>query len=235
MEVVKCQEMQKLEVVCTETWEDCGSSELENKRKRAEERCGELELEIVRKRNEYEALEAKFRALEVEKLAMEEEIKALKRRSDEIKEQVNSGESEEKKFCGAENGTEIIVDLNEDNLEEDKVFQLMLENEVLECEKKNAESEVEAWKQKFKELESWVLKLKPTGDSLAASRRTQPNERNKVEDGLNVGVGMEYLRDKDRVVDLVDVSSKYQSPGKGIFHFPAAGINYIAYLCSRLL
>lgn len=220
MEVVKCQDMQKLEFVCTEK---LGSSELENKRRRAEERCGELELEIVRKRSEYEALGAKFRALEVEKLAMEEEIKALKRGREEIKEQVNSGESETKKFCEAEKGTEIIVDLNEDNLEEDNVFQLMLENKVLECEKKNAESEVEAWKQKFKELESWVLKLKLTGDSLEASRRTQPNQRNKVEDGLNVGVGMEYLRDKDRVVDLVDVSSKNQSPGKGIFHFPAAG------------
>ena len=32
-------------------------------------------------------------------------------------------------------------------------------NKVLECEKKKAESKVKVWKQRFKELESQVLRL----------------------------------------------------------------------------
>ncbi|PRQ60338.1 hypothetical protein RchiOBHm_Chr1g0380081 [Rosa chinensis] len=209
-----------------EVVEDCGASEVENRRRRVEERCEELELEIVKRKSEYEDLEIKFRALEGEKLAMEEEIRALKRGSDEIRKQANGGGD----------GTEIIVDFNEDSLEGDGVFQLMLENKVLECEKKTAESEVEAWKQKFKELKTWVLKLDKdlvlkggefpwnlTGDSVEASRRTQPNERIELEDGLNVGVGMESSRSKDIAVNVIDLSSTYHSPGKEICHLQEAG------------
>ncbi|KAL6123131.1 hypothetical protein ACLB2K_075654 [Fragaria x ananassa] len=200
-----------------EVVEGCGVSEVENRR-RAEERCGELELEILKRKSEYEALEVKFRALESEKLAMEEVIRSLKRRSGEIKEQGNGGGGEKRKL---ENRMEIVVDLDEGNVEEDRVFQLMVENEVLECEKKKAESEVEAWKRKIEELEMWVLKL--TGDSVEASRRTEPNERIRPEDGLKVGVGMESSRSKDIAMNVVDLSSKYHSPGKGICHLQAAG------------
>ncbi|CAB4271554.1 unnamed protein product [Prunus armeniaca] len=241
MEVVECKDMH--EVVGENELEGCGTSEFDNRSKRAEERCVELESEIVRRKSEYEALEAKFRALEVEKLAMEEVIKALKRESDGIKEQDNSGGDEKNKFLGGEKGTERIVDLTEDKWEEDKVFQLMIENKVLECEKKQAENEVEAWKEKFRELELGILKLdnnlvlkggkvplaerirledgSPNVDSPEDSRTTQPNKRIKLEDGLHVERDLECSRDKDIVVDLVDVTC--HSLGKGICDLQSAG------------
>ncbi|BFG23466.1 hypothetical protein CerSpe_097400 [Prunus speciosa] len=243
MEVVECKDMH--EVVCENELEGCGPSEFDNRSKRAEERCVELELEIVRRKSEYEALEAKFRALEVEKLAMEEVIKALKRESDGIKEQDNSDGDEKNKFFGGEKGTKRIVDLTEDKREEDKVFQLMIENKVLESEKKKAENEVEAWKEKFRELESGILKLdnnlvlkggevplaerirledgSPNVNSLEDSRTTQPNKRIKLEDGLLVERDLECSRDKDIVVDLVYVGSTCHSLGKGICDLQSAG------------
>lgn len=249
MEVVECKDMH--EVVGENELEGCGTSEFDNRSKRAEERCVELESEIVRRKSEYEALEAKFRALEVEKLAMEEVIKALKRESDGIKEQDNSGGDEKKKNLGGEKGTEQIVDLTGDKWEEDKVFQLMIENKVLECEKKQAENEVEAWKEKFRELELGILKLdnnlvlkggkvplaerirledgSPNVDSPEDSRTTQPNKRIKLEDGLHVERDLECSRDKDIVVDLVDVTC--HSLGKGICDLQSAGMKY-AKICN---
>ncbi|VVA11244.1 Hypothetical predicted protein [Prunus dulcis] len=253
MEVVECKDTH--EVVCENELEGCGTSEFDNRSKGAEERCVELESEIVKRKSEYEALEAKFRALEVEKLAMEEVIKALNRESDGIKEQDNSGGDEKNKYFGGEKGTERIVDLTEDKWEEDKVFQLMIENKVLECEKKKAENEVEAWKEKFGELELGILKLdnnlvlkggkvplaerirledgSPNVNSPEDSRTTQPNKRIKLEDGLHVERDLECSRDKDIVVDLVDVGSTCHSLGKGICDLQSAGSPPDGTLCKH--
>ncbi|XP_009357330.2 uncharacterized protein LOC103948061 [Pyrus x bretschneideri] len=215
-------------VRCRKGLDGCGDSELENRSKRAEERCVELELEIVKRDCEYAALEAEFRALEREKIAIEEEIKALRR---------ESGGDEKKKNRGGEKG-EGIGDLTEENGEEDKVCQLMVEIKALECEKKKAESEFEAWKQKFKELESLVLKggelpldrwMKVAGvgslnvDSLEDSGTVQLNKGIKLDDELQVEGGLEYSRDKDMAVDRVDVGSTRPPLGKEIGNLQSAG------------
>ncbi|CAN6564818.1 unnamed protein product [Malus baccata var. baccata] len=226
MEVMECEDVAG--VRCRKGLDGCGDSELENRSKRAEERCVELELEIVKRDCEHAALEAEFRALGREKIAMEEEIKALRR---------ESGGDEKKKNRGGEKG-EGIGDLTEENGEEDKVFQLMVEIKVLECEKKKAESEVEAWKQKFKELELLVLKggelpldgrMKVAGvgslnvDSLEDSGTVQLNKRIKLDDELQVESGLENSRDKDMAVDRVDVGSTRLPLGKEIGNLQSAG------------
>ncbi|KAL5744774.1 hypothetical protein ACOSP7_027641 [Xanthoceras sorbifolium] len=105
---------------------ECRCSELESK-------CVKLEAEIVKKKSEHEALEVRFRALELEKVAIEDELKAFEREKEEG-----------------------IVDLTEnaEDEPEEMLAQLMIENSVLECEKRRAESEVEFLKRKLKDLES---------------------------------------------------------------------------------
>ncbi|KAL5746500.1 hypothetical protein ACOSP7_027646 [Xanthoceras sorbifolium] len=105
---------------------ECRCSELESK-------CVELEAEIAKKKSEHEALEVRFRALELEKVAIEDELKAFKREKEE--------------------GTVDLTENAEDEHEE-TVAHLMIENSVLECEKRRAESEVEFLKRKLKDLES---------------------------------------------------------------------------------
>ncbi|KAK0596209.1 hypothetical protein LWI29_013655 [Acer saccharum] len=46
-------------------------------------RCSEMEAEIAKKKSEHEALEVRFRALEVEKVGIEDELKAFKREKEE--------------------------------------------------------------------------------------------------------------------------------------------------------
>ena len=76
----------KCEIVLKNELVDCRCGELEERSKKAEARCVELELDIQKKKSEYEVLEDKFRSLEVDKLAIEEELKVLKRKNDETKE-----------------------------------------------------------------------------------------------------------------------------------------------------
>lgn len=119
---------------------ECRCSELESK-------LLELESEIEKKKTQYGELEAKNRKLEAEKNVIEEkpELKTLKREKEGN--EMSSGREKEE-----------IVDLTEEGEgEEDAVVQLMIENRVLECEKRRAEGEVEFLKQKLKELESRVL------------------------------------------------------------------------------
>ena len=76
----------KCEIVLKNEFVDCRCGELEEGSKKAEARCVELELDIQKKKSECEVLEDKFRSLEVDKLAIEEELKVLKRKNDETKE-----------------------------------------------------------------------------------------------------------------------------------------------------
>lgn len=122
-------------------------------------KCVELELEIQKKVDEYELLEGKFEALVAEKIIVDEELGILKKRNDEL----------EKRICGAENGIKVAVSggngrgtgggVTEDKDEEEKVFNLMIGNNVLDCEKKKAENEVEFWKAKFKVLEERMMEF----------------------------------------------------------------------------
>ncbi|XP_055828895.1 uncharacterized protein LOC129896929 [Solanum dulcamara] len=83
------------------------------------------------------------KGIEQERNEFKGQFEVLKRRNQELEEQIhrieNKGSTEEK--------------------DEDKVLQLMIENSVLECEKKKAESDVEYWKSKCNELQLTVAKL----------------------------------------------------------------------------
>ncbi|KAM7267658.1 hypothetical protein ACFE04_009824 [Oxalis oulophora] len=105
--------------------EDCATcNELLEKYKKTQLRCVELEHEILNKNSEYEALEAKFRALEIEKLAIEDQLLGLKNKTTAL-----------------------------DEIEDDAFTMLAIENHTLMCEKDWAYSQIEAWKRSCKLLE----------------------------------------------------------------------------------
>ncbi|XP_059435276.1 uncharacterized protein LOC132168178 [Corylus avellana] len=219
-EVPKCE----YEVVCMQDLVGCECSELEERSKKAEAKCVELELDIHRNKSEYEVLETKFKALEVDKLEIEDELKVLKRENDELKKLVSGFEGERKVSSGSERDMNRIVDLMEENQEEDKLIQLLIEISVLECEKKRAESEVEVWKEKFKEMESLVLVL---------------NENSVLRcvewpliGGTKTGFGLQNVthdvRVKKEAVEAIETLVKVgsticHSPVKGIGDLKAAG------------
>lgn len=105
-----------------------------------EKRIVELEWEIQKKSIEYHELEAKLKELGEEKNGLANEVNGLRVKIGEVKE------------------VDGVVDLTAEE-EEDKMVQLMIENKVLEYEKKSAAREVEVWKEKYKELELYALKL----------------------------------------------------------------------------
>ncbi|XP_059435195.1 uncharacterized protein LOC132168124 [Corylus avellana] len=248
-EVPKCECV----VVCKKDLVGCGCSELEERSKKAEARCVELELDIQRKKSEYEVLETKFKALEVDKLEIEDELKVLKRENDELKKCVSGVEGEGKVSSGRERHMERIVDLTEENGEEDNIVQLLIENKVLQCEKKRAESEVEVWKEKFKELSSRDLVLNEDSllrcaewpligekkeaiqgirtrdgshdvNSHEVSEKIEAIQGIRTRDGSHDGTNFDYVQNKAKIETLVEVGSTIcQSPGKGIGELQAAG------------
>lgn len=96
----------------------------------------------------------------------------------------------------------------------------MLENHVLECEKKNAESEVEIWKKKFQELDLCVSQV--YGSTVLSSRKRLSNEVAKGENRTDVRIRMDQLQINE---NLVDVGPSCGTLGKIIDDFPAAGMN----------
>lgn len=227
----------KCEIVSKNELVDCQCGELEERSKKAEARCVELELDIQKKKSEYEVLEGKFRAMEVDKLAIEEELKVLKRKNDETKEHVDGVEGEMKDGSRRERDVEKIVDLTEENEEEDKVVQLLIENKVLECEKKKAESEVKVWKQRFKELESQVLRL---DENSSVSYAEQPLmggtkiEGIRPRDGSHDGTELDDMQNNAKVESLVDFGSTFcHSPIKGTVDLQAAGTPFTDLPCKR--
>lgn len=187
--------------------------ELEERSRMAEERCVLLELLIEKKKSEFELLEGKLGALEVERVGIEDEVKLLKRRNVELEKQITKIENENKADIGK--GTGKVVDLTEEKDEEDKVIQLMIENKVLECEKKRAESEVEVWKLKYKKLE-WrvsalekdILDFKGGRSPLAGMMKSrsemhkkQTSKEGELKDGLDVANSSEHLDAETTIVD----------------------------------
>ena len=185
-----------------------GVSGFGEKNMRAETRCIELELEVEKKKTEYEALEAKFKALEAEKIATQEKLEALKRENDELKERIACGKGETKEDCVRVKSEERVVDLTKDDWEEDKLTQLMIENRVLECEKKKAERDVEAWENKFKELQLWILH----------------SQKSLVSGGDEWPLVDKTMGDKKKDDDFADIGTICPSPGKGVVDLKAAGI-----------
>ncbi|XP_062149268.1 uncharacterized protein LOC133857898 isoform X2 [Alnus glutinosa] len=229
-EVPKCES----EVLCMQDLVGCECSELDERSKKAEARCVELELDIQKKKSEYEALETKFRVLEADKLAIEDELKALKRENDELNKLVSGLEGERKVSSGSERDMDRIVDLIEENWEEDKIVQLLIEIRVLECEKERAESEVEVWKEKFKELESLVLVLNENSVlrcvewPLIGGKKRGFGLQNVTHD---VRVKKEAV---EAIETLVKVGSTIcHSPGKGIGDLQAAGTPFNDFTYSK--
>ncbi|KAK3219446.1 hypothetical protein Dsin_013416 [Dipteronia sinensis] len=146
-------------------------------------RCVELEAEIAKKKSDHEALEARFRALEVEKVAIEDELKTFKREKEE----------------GIVDLTTEDADKEEE--EEETVAQLMIENSVLECEKRKAENEVEFLKRKLKDFES---KFEETPDyhtpskhiSCSKGENEDCNGELKIDHGRRVRKHLTFEEDK---------------------------------------
>ena len=228
---------------------NCRCSELEERSKKAEARCIELELEVRKRKSEYEALETKFRILEVAKFALEEEIKVLKSRNNEVDDLIRRSDNEEVVGFRGKEVMEGVVDLTEENDEEDKVFQLMTENRVLQCEKGKAENEAEVWKQKFKELESLTLQLQKslvlksaeqpfdgkTSDSncciVACGNKTSEAVNSK--DGSRVGTTLNDTPAIDKAVSFMDSGFSLVSPDKGTGNLQPAGnnVSFLPILC----
>lgn len=104
-----------------------------------------LELEIEEKKKVIERLEGKLGFME---LKFEDEVRVLRQSSEDLE----NGE----RVTAKEKG---VVDLTEVDDVEDEITKLMIENSVLECEKKKAECEIYGWKVKYKELEMQMVEL----------------------------------------------------------------------------
>ncbi|TMW94730.1 hypothetical protein EJD97_009881 [Solanum chilense] len=100
--------------------------------------------------------------IEQERNELEGKFEVLKRRNHELEEQIRRIES------------------NGSNEEEDRVLQLMIENSVLECEKKKAESDAEYWKSKCNELQLTVAELGKKLDAKAGD--TAPTRVHGLQD-----------------------------------------------------
>lgn len=203
----------------------------------AEEYCVALEMESE-KTSQYELLEAKFNALEVEKLAIEDEIKVLKRRNDELELRITWFEDKSKISCRRERVVEGVVDLTEENGEEDKVLQLLIENKIIQCEKKRAEDEVGIWKEKCKGLESRVVQLEKEiliwrGKEFDLDGKQELNlelpgagslkgiETKACKNGPCVPFSSGLMQTKEKVLDLDETSCA--PPTKGIGLLQEAG------------
>lgn len=121
-------------------------SEWEEKYVLAEERITELKSELESKISELGFLQGKVNDSAAKKLVIQDEAKSLGEKRKVL---------EEKSTTVSISG---VVDLTEDT-EENRVLELMIENKVLECEKKKAESDVQVWKLKCKELECRKMEL----------------------------------------------------------------------------
>lgn len=170
-------------------------NELEERRRKAEVRCGELEFELQKKKDQCEALEAKVKTLEEEKFAVEEELKVLRMLSEDGLKRKNEVCSEKERV--------IKLDLPEDN----EAVQLMIENKVLECEKKKAESEVEFWKEKYKNLESWALQLgiERGSNYHEENGKKKLNNLTIIEGNLHLDTRFDFCQNKEKGVDLGNV------------------------------
>ncbi|XP_073306083.1 uncharacterized protein [Primulina huaijiensis] len=111
-----------------------------------------LELEIEEKKNVIERLKGKLGFMELKKFKFEDEIRVLRQSNEDLETRIRKGE----RVTAKENG---VVDLTAVDDEEDKITKLIIENGVLECEKKKAECEIYDWKVKYKELEIQVVEL----------------------------------------------------------------------------
>ncbi|KAL0400630.1 UNVERIFIED_CONTAM: hypothetical protein Slati_4092900 [Sesamum latifolium] len=158
--------------VMKEEYEGCiRCLELQDKLTKANDKCGLLEIGMGEKNAVIEWLESKVGLMELKKLELEDEVRVLKERNQELEKSNGNGEEEE-----------------------EKVTQLMIENNVLECEKRKAESEVEVWKVKY------ISKTSDLGGPSVVRAETE-NKANEDKDAsgnlpVNTPSSMRYIGDE---------------------------------------
>lgn len=213
MAKVEEKEMLNLNAVSNSVSTNCRCNELEERSRKAEARCADLEFELQKKKDQCEALEARVKTLEGEKLAVEDELKVLRMSSDELNVQKEASSEKERLIK--------VDDLTDGN----EAVQLMIENKVLECEKKRAESEVKAWKEKYKELESWALQLGMGRGSYyhEENGKKQENKQVSTEGNLHPDTSFDFWQNQEKDVDLGNVVYSYISPSKEIEGMQPAG------------
>ncbi|CAA0812972.1 Unknown protein [Striga hermonthica] len=136
--------------------------ELYDKITSADNKSLQLELDVWKKDNLIDSLKSKLGSVELEKLKLENEVVLLKQRNAELESRVRSFKEEE-----------------------GKLGMLMIENKVLECEKKKAEVDIGTWKLKCKELD---MKLMEVEKRLSVGRPlTVQTEKNSDEDNDDQG------------------------------------------------
>ncbi|XP_057798622.1 uncharacterized protein LOC131014618 [Salvia miltiorrhiza] len=121
---------------CFGSGECFGCFDLQDKMKKANDKCANLEIDIGKKNSIIERLECKVGFMELENIEFLDEVRKLKQRNEELEKSIRDSEEEQEKFT-----------------------HLMIENEVLLCEKRKAESDLERWKLKCKEMEAQVMEL----------------------------------------------------------------------------
>ncbi|KAK4790137.1 hypothetical protein SAY86_017441 [Trapa natans] len=158
---VKLEEMginDEIESLARKESEDHGCAEL-GLRERVEwmeKKCMQLEYEIKRLNDNFKTLQIKNIAVEPEKQEIEAEIFDLRRKNAELNERIGELELGQDNICGMNDKSNVANCFDLTEAEDDTAFQLMIENKALECEKQKAERDAELWKEKFKELVSWV-------------------------------------------------------------------------------
>lgn len=125
-------------------------SELEERAWKFRERLVASELKVAKKHREFALLEVKFKALEAETFAKEEQIGLLTRSNVELE----KGSSHVEGSTNDRKGT-----CEREDQKEEKISQLMDAIKVLEYEKKNAEAEAENSMAKCRELRERLLHL----------------------------------------------------------------------------
>ncbi|XP_057463076.1 uncharacterized protein LOC130753133 isoform X2 [Actinidia eriantha] len=111
-------------------------------------------------------------------------------------------------------------------MEEDKITELMIENNVLEC----VEGETEVWKSKCRELELRVLELEKEILVLRGGPRKQTTNARNLKDGLDVVACLERFEAEDKMVsdnETIDAATGINSTScsllKGIGDLEVAG------------
>lgn len=111
---------------------------------RGEKLLVEIQMGVV----DIESVAHKFISIPMERIGIENEVKVLEQSNSELEKKITD--------LGKQKGAKCVADLAED--EEDRVSQLMIENSVLECEKRTAENVADDLKVKCqrREMENLV-------------------------------------------------------------------------------
>ncbi|XP_042480932.1 uncharacterized protein LOC122061615 isoform X2 [Macadamia integrifolia] len=165
--------------------------ELEEKSRKDEQGNRVLLVELESVKKDCISFGDKLGVLEIDKIAVEDELKNYKRLCDELKEKFTCLQEDYKVVCEREKrAQERISNLSEElkgmeNVTTEKYVQLKVENLDLMREKKKAEDEIETWKKRFVELESRVIRLDEDNLVLADNEKKEASNKTKSQEEAN--------------------------------------------------